>query len=106
MTRGLRSGLLALVVLAVAQAGASPAGAALTCDKIPQLAGHFLRKHVSHRTLNEELVRRTAEAYLEYGVTQDWTVIGVLPYRLPETGDPVPNPTISPPTTLPRYCTV
>jgi carboxyl-terminal processing protease len=65
MTRGLRSGLGAFFVLAIVQAGAAPAGAALTCDKIPQLAGHFLRKHVSHRTLNEELVRRTAEAYLD-----------------------------------------
>jgi hypothetical protein len=65
MTRGLRSGLGALFVLALVQVDAAPAGAALTCDKIPQLAGHFLRKHVSHRTLNEELVRRTAEAYLD-----------------------------------------
>lgn len=64
-SRRLRSGLGALFVLALVGGLASPSWAALTCDKIPQLAGHFLRKHVSHHTLNAELVRRTAEAYLD-----------------------------------------
>jgi carboxyl-terminal processing protease len=65
MISGLRLGLSTLLVLAFVSADADAASSALTCDKIPQLAGHFLRKHVSHRTLNEELVRRTAEAYLD-----------------------------------------
>jgi carboxyl-terminal processing protease len=65
MISGLRLGVRALLAFVFVSANASAASAALTCDKIPQLAGHFLRKHVAHRTLNEELVRRTAEAYLD-----------------------------------------
>ena len=61
-----RAALGLLLALAVTW-GIAPvqAGAELTCNKIPQLAGHFLRKHVTHRTLSEELVRRTGESYLD-----------------------------------------
>lgn len=66
MASGRRAALGLLLALAVTW-GIAPvqAGAELTCNKIPQLAGHFLRKHVTHRTLNQELVRRTGESYLD-----------------------------------------
>ncbi|MEN8183495.1 MAG: S41 family peptidase, partial [Myxococcota bacterium] len=66
MARLVRSaGLPALLSLALLGAGVGEARASLTCDKIPQLAGHFLRKHVTRRELDEELVSRTAQAYLD-----------------------------------------
>ncbi len=48
--------------------------------------------------LNREVTDNTFEAYGEYGVTDRWTVVAVLPYKLTETGDPVPDPTLTPTT--------
>ncbi len=46
---------------------AAPAAAAqdLTCKVIPELTGQFLRRHVAHRRLTDEIRARTAEVYLE-----------------------------------------
>jgi carboxyl-terminal processing protease len=48
-------------------AAASPAAAdqELTCQVIPELVGQFLRRHVAHRRLTDEIRARTAEVYLE-----------------------------------------
>jgi carboxyl-terminal processing protease len=54
--------ILPLALLAVPPGAAQ---AALTCDKVPQLAAQFLRKHVQFQHQSDELVARTAEAYLE-----------------------------------------
>lgn len=48
--------------------------------------------------LGREVTDASVEAYLEYGVTDAWTVVGVLPFKATETGDPVSDPTITPPT--------
>ena len=41
---------------------------------------------------------RTIEAYAEYGVTEKWTVLVVVPYKLTEAGQPVANPALTPTT--------
>ena len=55
----------------------------------------YQRSGDSFRT-SREITERTIEAYGEYGITDRWTLVGVVPYRTPETGDLVPNPTILP----------
>jgi carboxyl-terminal processing protease len=65
MRRTIVQGLLAASLL-VGLAATSPAEEAkLTCKTVPELARAYLRKHVSHRRLAEEIRVRTAEAYLE-----------------------------------------
>jgi carboxyl-terminal processing protease len=44
------------------QAGADPE---LGCKVIPELVGQFLRRHVSHRRLTDEIRAQTARVYLE-----------------------------------------
>jgi carboxyl-terminal processing protease len=66
MRRGLASiasaSLLAGLLGLAAPASAEPE---LGCKVIPELVGQFLRRHVSHRRLTDELRARTAELYLE-----------------------------------------
>jgi carboxyl-terminal processing protease len=54
--------LLAGLLGVPAPAAAEPE---LGCKVIPELVGQFLRRHVSHRRLTDDLRARTAELYLE-----------------------------------------
>jgi carboxyl-terminal processing protease len=58
--------LLLLCVLGAGLAGPAPtrAEAELSCKVIPELASQFLRRHVEHRRLTDELQVRTAQGYI------------------------------------------
>lgn len=45
-----------------------------------------------------EITDDTLEVYAEYGLTERWTIVGSAPLKLLETGDPVANPSLDPPT--------
>jgi carboxyl-terminal processing protease len=49
----------------LSSAAPAAAEAELTCKVIPELVGQFLRRHVSHRRLTDEIRARTAQVYLE-----------------------------------------
>lgn len=48
--------------------------------------------------LNREITDNTVEAYAEYGVTENWTILAVLPFKQADAGRTLPNPTLTPTT--------
>jgi carboxyl-terminal processing protease len=60
-----RLSLLALAGLLAGTSGPAAAEPGLTCQTIPELTGQFLRRHVAHRRLTDEIRARTAQVYLE-----------------------------------------
>jgi carboxyl-terminal processing protease len=62
--KSLRLILSACLAAAWPAAFSARAGAALSCEAIPELVGVYLKNHVRHRALTPELERRTIDAYL------------------------------------------
>jgi carboxyl-terminal processing protease len=60
-----RRQLLGLLSAGLVLAAAVPAGAELTCARLPQLASEFLHAHVAHKRMGPELEARTIATYVE-----------------------------------------